>query len=1386
MYKIYALLILSQLFCFGYSQVHQPSIHQLELEYYNSLGLTTTEQFEEITGFNGVISQQKNKSCDLQKVVFGWNPYWMTSQYQNFQWNLISDFCYFSYEFSASTGAVTNSHSFSTANSVTAALNNGKRVHLCVTLFSDFATFFASTSAQQTLITNLIAAVKQRNAHGINVDFEGVPASEKTNFTNFMKTLSQRLHDSIPNSKVSICLPAVDWASSYDVVNMNNDAVASRNVDWFIIMGYDYYYGGSTTAGPTDPLYPFQTSSTSCLSKTFTNYANKVPTSKIIMGLPNYGRQWQVSSTGIPAATVSGTGTSKTYKQIKTNADGFYSASNAIWNNDAYSVCYQFQNAGLWYQCFVNNPYSWGRRLDMTNQRNFAGIGIWALGNDDGYTELWDKISQKFTTCASVACSDSIFDMGGPTRNYFDNEQYSYTIAPTGASSVSLTFTDFFTEAGYDTLFIYNGNSTNSPLIGAYNGTVSPGTVNASGNALTLRFKSDNATTKSGWKAIWNCSVDNTPPNTSINLTDSSWVTTSFNVAFTDTDNNGGSGINNRFYQVINHDGNAWNANEKRGFAYDDFEWMNTNRWTVSSSGGTWNVNSGNLIQTDSVNDNSNIYASLNGNLSDVYIYDFTAKIEGTASNKRFGFHFACDSASLTNRGNSYFIYFRPASQQLEFYKVINNTYTQTKVVTGVSTSLGMYYRFRIVHNRISGLIEVYRDDVLLSSWTDTSPLTTSSKYYSFRTGQCKMSVKNFRVYRSRSSNETISVGSANTNDLRWQSRNSSIVGKIVSLVSDNVGLYSPITQKSVKVDYSKPVNGVVMDGLSSDLDIFGTQGTIRGSWTTALDTNSGIQRYTYAVGTSPGATNIVYWTDNGTSLSFEKTGLTLVDGTSYYITLKSQNGAGLWSDSSATDGAVFHNQVVADFNANTQQICAGGIVQFNNLSSNYTGQTWYFEGGNPATSTQVHPQVTYSTSGNYSVKLVVQGASGSDSISRSHYISVQNTPNPPSIVSNTPVCEGNSAHIEVSGSDTIKWYTSLTAGNLVAIGETYDTGILNQIETFYVRSEIGSCVSSMTVIDAIVENMPASPQLSDPTAICSGYSTQITAIGISTIKWYADEMANNLLGSGSVYNTPTLTEPTTFYARTETQYCITPMTSVLVNVYPIPATPQVATYQECCYGDSLWLNADGDSEILWYNSISDQNAINNGNTFQTLPMFTSDTIYLRSRFSGCYSGYTQIEIHVNELPAAPVVSLNSGQLCSDGIGETHWFLNGLAMDTSFHQCFNPLADGSYTAQVLDSNGCLSPMSTPYIITGISDEFLIHNISVFPNPTNDKFTINFGDLSDVKALVLYNSIGQMVYRQALESNSKTLNVDLTNYRKGLYYLILESSKGIFSTTVMKE
>lgn len=102
-----------------------------------------------------------------------------------------------------------------------------------------------------------------------------------------------------------------------------------------------------------------------------------------------------------------------------------------------------------------------------------------------------------------TAASGNIYDSGGAGGNYLDDERYVWTIAPTGATSVTLTFNSFSTESSWDYLFIYDGADVNAPLIGQFTGTTSPGVIVSTGGELTVEFRSDCATDAPGWDASW-------------------------------------------------------------------------------------------------------------------------------------------------------------------------------------------------------------------------------------------------------------------------------------------------------------------------------------------------------------------------------------------------------------------------------------------------------------------------------------------------------------------------------------------------------------------------------------------------------------------------------------------------------------------------------------------------------------------------------------------------------------------------------------------------------------------------------------------------------------------------------------------------------------------
>ena len=495
------------------AQDEHPSIHEQQLNQYNALGNDNAAYYEALPTEFMVPKPVSKVNCNLNKIVYGWHPYWIGSAYQNYQWDLLSHFAFFSYEVNAADGQPNNTHGWSTSAAVTAALASGNtKVTLCVTLFSGHATFFGNPTAQQTLITNLINLVQSRGAHGVNIDFEGIPGAQATNFANFMVNLSNQMHTAIPGSEVSTALYAVDWNGVFDF------SIMEPEVDHYIIMGYDYYYSGSATAGPTDPLYQFGTTYNYTLSKSITYYLDAgCPKEKLVLGLPNYGYEWPTTAQTVPSSTT-GSGTARSYSYVRNNTSGNYSTGNQSWNGDSFTDIFAF-NTTTDRQCVISLDSAWRKRLEHVNRSGIAGIGIWALGYDNGYSELWSAMEDYLTDCYSDPCSGTIHDFGGPTKNYYDNEDYTWTIAPAGAISLDFNFTMFNVEANYDYLYIYDGPDDTYPqLLGSpFTGTTSPGAFTSSTGAVTFRFFSDGLTVTPGFLADYYCTPQ-LPPSANFSI----------------------------------------------------------------------------------------------------------------------------------------------------------------------------------------------------------------------------------------------------------------------------------------------------------------------------------------------------------------------------------------------------------------------------------------------------------------------------------------------------------------------------------------------------------------------------------------------------------------------------------------------------------------------------------------------------------------------------------------------------------------------------------------------------------------------------------------------------------------------------------------------------
>ena len=95
-------------------------------------------------------------------------------------------------------------------------------------------------------------------------------------------------------------------------------------------------------------------------------------------------------------------------------------------------------------------------------------------------------------------------------QNYGNDERKIWVIRGPEESTIQLDFSSFHLETDFDFLYVYDGDNVFAPKIGRWN-TQSPGTVQSSGNVMCVEFRSDCATTSTGWEASWKALIPSTP-----------------------------------------------------------------------------------------------------------------------------------------------------------------------------------------------------------------------------------------------------------------------------------------------------------------------------------------------------------------------------------------------------------------------------------------------------------------------------------------------------------------------------------------------------------------------------------------------------------------------------------------------------------------------------------------------------------------------------------------------------------------------------------------------------------------------------------------------------------------------------------------------------------
>lgn len=222
---------------------------------------------------------------------------------------------------------------------------------------------FENPDAQQNLIDNIEANIKNKNMGGVDFDFEYLAADYADDYVELVGRTRGRLRPQGYLTTVALA-PKVSTDQPGLLYQGHDYAGMGQAADYCLLMTYEWGY----TYGPPLPVSPINS-----VRRVLDYGVTQIPPEKILMGMSNYGYDWRLPF-------VQGESKAEKLTNYQALARAEYYGVDVQYDEEAQAPFFTYTSLdGSEHIVWFEDERSWRARLALVEEYGLAGISIWNI-----------------------------------------------------------------------------------------------------------------------------------------------------------------------------------------------------------------------------------------------------------------------------------------------------------------------------------------------------------------------------------------------------------------------------------------------------------------------------------------------------------------------------------------------------------------------------------------------------------------------------------------------------------------------------------------------------------------------------------------------------------------------------------------------------------------------------------------------------------------------------------------------------------------------------------------------------------------------------------------------------------------------------------------------